>query len=65
MNSYKIYRNENFPLSSVTEEIVQKYESYQKQIFIPEYDLLLQDNCVTYNKAVKIDTTFDNVCTNR
>ena len=40
MNSFtKFIRNENFPLSSFTEEIVQKYE----QIFIPEYDLLLHE----------------------
>lgn len=71
MNSFtKFIRNENFPLSSFTEEIVQKYESWLRNRYLSRNTIsfYMRQLRSIYNKAVKANLTeqtfpFDNVYT--
>ena len=71
MNSFtKFIRNENFPLSSFTEEIVQKYESWLRNRYLSQNTIsfYMRQLRSIYNKAVKANLTeqtfpFDNVYT--
>ena len=71
MNSItKLIRNENFPLSSFTEEIVQKYESWLRNRYLSRNTIsfYMRQLRSIYNKAVKANLTeqtfpFDNVYT--
>ena len=71
MNSFtKFTRNENFPLSSFTEEIVQKYESWLRNRYLSRNTIsfYMRQLRSIYNKAVKANLTeqtfpFDNVYT--
>ena len=71
MNRFtKFIRNENFPLSSFTEEIVQKYESWLRNRYLSRNTIsfYMRQLRSIYNKAVKANLTeqtfpFDNVYT--
>ena len=60
MNSFtKFIRNENFPLSSFTEEIVQKYESWLRNRYLSRNTIsfYMRQLRSIYNKAVKANLT--------